>query len=405
MDELMVCSTRITLGPLAKGLVDATTDQRALWDKLVASFRAADPVQRSPELLACYIYNVQSADVELAEELLTECLNDPLLTEWFPYFQKEVAISVAGLQRLKDSLAQKSAPAERYRGLGWNNKLDDSATLELIPMILQLDGGFDVAVDTIHMRIAGERQIKKKLSPELITAGQIVIEACQFNRRLIQDGHALGEVIEACLSSADAIPMIKTLLARIRMAHANYSFDSTEENQILGALFTVQPAVVLDDLFAPERQTERTGFRDFFDHDDLLGSPLDRISETTLLDWCDERSTVRYPMIAAKLVPFSRAPNSDKPQWKPSALALLERAPNKIEVLKHYIGHFTPRSWSGPRSATWEANATLLDHFANHSDIDLAAYARLRRDELTRLLDDLKRQELDSEKRENERFE
>jgi hypothetical protein len=403
--ELIICSTGMTLGPLAKGLVDATTDQRALWDKLIASFRAADPAQRSPELLACYIYNLQSADTELAEELLTQCLNDSLLAEWFPYFQKGVVISAAGLQRLKDSLAQKSAPAERYMGLAWNNQLDDPATLELIPMILQLDGGFDVAVETIHMRIVGERQNKKELSQELITAGQIVVEACKFDRRLIQDGYALGEVIEACLSSANAIPMIKTLLARIRMAHANYSFDFAEENRILGALFAAQPTVMLDDLFAPERQNERPGFRDFFDHDDLLGSPLDRIPETTLLAWCDEDSTVRYPLISARMGPFIKAPNSEKPQWKPSALTLLEHAHNKVDVLQHYIGHFEPMSWSGSRSATWEANVRLLDHFENHSDIDLAAFARLRQDELRRLLDDLKRQELDSEKRENERFE
>ena len=114
---------------------------------------------------------------------------------------------------------------------------------------------------------------------------------------------------------------------------------------------------------------------------------------------------MRYSLIAARMVPFVKAPNADKPRWKPSALALLERAPNKVEVLKHYIDHFEPMSWSGPRSATWEANARLLDHFENHSDIDLAAFARLRRDELRRLLDDLKRQELESEKRENERFE
>jgi hypothetical protein len=105
------------------------------------------------------------------------------------------------------------------------------------------------------------------------------------------------------------------------------------------------------------------------------------------------------------MVPSSKAANSAKPQWKPSALALLERAPNKIEVLKHYIGHFAPRSWSGSRSATWEANARLLDHFENHSDLDLAAFARLKRDELRHLIDELKQQELDSEKRENERFE
>jgi len=272
-------------------------------------------------------------------------------------------------------------------------------------MVLELEEGFDVAVDTIHMRIAQERRDQKALSSELIAAGRIVIEACEFDRRLNHDAYPLAEVIEACLDSAEAVPTVEKLLARLREARANYRLGFTEENRVLGALLAAQPIVVLNNLFARETQAGRTGLRDFFDHDNLLGSPLDRIPQDTLLAWCDEDNTVRYPLIAARMVPFSKAPNSDKPQWKPSALAFLERAPNKIEVLKPYINHFEPMSWSGSRSATWEANVRLLDHFENHSDIDLAAFARLRRDELRRLLDDLKRQELDSEKRENERFE
>lgn len=285
-------------------------------------------------LLASYLYNLQSADAELTEQLLTACLNDPVLAGWFPYFQNKVVISAAGLQRLKDSLAQRIAPAERYRGLGWFNKLEDSATLELIPRVLQLEGGFDVAVDSVHMRIVQDRQQKKALSPELVTAGRIVIEACEFDQRLNQHSvHAFEELIEACLCPVEAIPAVKTLLARLRAAHTNYSLDLTVENRVLSALFTAQPTVVLNDLFAPERADERIGFRGFFDHDDLLGSPLDGIPEATLLAWCDEDSTVRYPLIAAKMVPFSRDSNSHKPKWKPSALALLERAPNKIEAL------------------------------------------------------------------------
>jgi hypothetical protein len=404
MDELTACSAGLTLGPLAKGLVDATPSRRVLWDKLVASFRLADPAQRSAELLACYLYNLQSADTELTEELLTECLNDPVLTEWFPYFQQRVVISGAGLQRLKDSLAQKSAPADRYRGLGWINKLDDSAMLELIQLVLGLVGGFEVAIDSIHMRIFQERRDESVLSPELIAAGRIVLEACEFDQRLNHDTHALQEVIEACLSSADAIPMVEMLLARLRAARANWRLGFTEEKPILGALFAAQPIAVLNNLFASNKPDEER-FRGFFDYDDISGSPLSRIPEPTLLAWCEEDSTVRYPLIAARMVPFSKAPNSDKPHWKPSALALLETAPDKIEVLKHYISHFEPMSWSGSRSATWEANARLLDHFENHSDINLAAFARLRRDDMRRSIDDLKRQELDSEKRENERFE
>ena len=150
-------------------------------------------------------------------------------------------------------------------------------------MLLELEGGFEVALDSIHMRIVQERQEKKELSPKLIAAGRIVIEACEFNRRINNDAHALLEVIEACLDSADAIPTAQMLLACLREAHANYRLGFTEENRVLSALFAAQPVVVVNDLFAPEGRDERTGLRGFFDHDDLIGSPLDSIPERRCL--------------------------------------------------------------------------------------------------------------------------
>ena len=405
LDELIVCSTGMTLGPLAKGLVVATADRKALWGKLVASFSSADPTQRSPELLACYIYNLQSADAELAEVILTECLNDHRLAEWFPYFQNRVVISEAGLQRFEASLKKKQAPAERYRGIGWTQKLEDSSTLRLMPLLLGLKDGFYVAVDSIHMRIVQEHRDQKALSPDLITAGRIVAEACNFERKLQHDAHALEEVIEACLSTEEAIPTVQILLARIREARASYNFDLLGENRILSAIFTAQPIVALNDLFAPEQQYERSGMRGFFGHDDLLGSPLDCVPEATLFAWCDEVSTVRYALIAASMVPFTRPQNSDKPQWKSAALALLDRAPNKIEVLEQYIDHFAPMSWSGSRVSIWEANVQLLAQLDAHSDVELAAFARLRRSELEMVLNDERRRELASERRDNETFE
>ncbi len=405
LDELTVCSTGMTLGPLAKGLVLATVNRRALWDKIVASFSSTDPAQRSPELLACYIYNLQSADAELAEVILTECLNDHLLAEWFPYFQNRVVISEAGLQRFEASLHKKQAPAERYRGIGWTNKLEDSTTLRLIPLLLELERGFDVAVDTIHMRIVQERRDENTLSPDLIAAGRLVAEACTFERKLGHDAHALEEVIEACLNTEEAIPTVQILLVRIRQARANFSLDFMGENRILSAIFTAQPIIALNDLFAPEQQDERSGMRGFFGHDDLLGSPLDCVPEATLLAWCDEASTVRYPLIAASMVPFTRPQNSDKPQWKSVALALLDCAPKKIELLEHYIDHFAPMSWSGSRAAIWEANVQLLAQLDTHSDVELAAFARLRQSELQIVLNDERRRELASERRDNETFE
>jgi len=91
--------------------------------------------------------------------------------------------------------------------------------------------------------------------------------------------------------------------------------------------------------------------------------------------------------------------------WKEVALALLERAPDQIAVLKQYIYQFRPWSYSGSQSAAWEANANLLDVFENHANAELAEFARNEREKLRTTLDELRQEELKSERRDNERFE
>lgn len=405
MPELFLCSTGMTMGPFAKGLIGATPDRRSLWNRLVGSFGLADAKERSPELLACYLFNLQSVEPELVETLLNEVLNDPLLSEWFPAFQGRVSISNNGLARLKRSLAKGNATADRYRGLGWSSKLDDSAILELVPLILLLPEGFDVALDIVCRRIAQEQREKKELSPEVLAAGRTVAEACQFDHRMQREAHALQEVIEACLESPEGVTSVEKLLDRLKLTHSRYGLGFMEENRILGALLAVQPLTVLNRLFASGGLEDKGGMRGFFEHDELIGSPLDRVPRATLLAWCDEDSAVRYPLIAARLCPFNKSHDTDVRKWNDLALTLLERAPDRIEVLKHYIEQFHPMSYSGSRSAAWGANAKLLDVFENHSDVKLAEFARVEREKLRAMLDDLRRQELASERSENERFE
>lgn len=405
IDELHLCSTSITLSPFVNGLIDATSDRRGLWNLLVTAYGLADANDRSLELLTCYLFNLQSIDAELVETLLDEALHDPLLSGWFPVFQSRVSISSEGLARLKQSLAKGSASAEQYRGLGWSSRLDDTAILELVPMILVLPNGFDIALNMVWMRINQLRHNNKVLPPEVTAAGRLVVEACQFDHRMNREAHELQEVIEACLGFPDGVSSVEKLLDRLRLSHSMYHLGVMEENRILGALLAAQPSTVLNRIFASGRVGDEDGRPGFFDHDEIIGSPLDRVPQSILLAWCDEDRAIRYPLIAAGLCPFKPNHNSDLRHWKELALALLESSPDKIEVLKQYIYHFRPMSWSGPRSVSWEANAKLLDVLEDHADLKLAEFARAEREKLRAMLDDLRREELASERHDNERFE
>src|SRR5205085_9545933 len=46
----------------------------------------------------------------------------------------------------------------------------------------------------------------------------------------------------------------------------------------------------------------------------------------------------------------------------------LEKAPDRVSVLRQYIRQFDPRTWSGSRASVVEANAKLLDELESHDD-------------------------------------
>ena len=406
ISDLVACNTRMTLSPFAKGLVDAGGDRRAIWERLVTSFNLSDPTTRSAEFMACYLSNLQSVDADLVEILLQETQNDPCLSEWFPFLQARVAVSTEGISRLKQSLVTGNVPADRFRGLAYSGRsLDDYAIWELTPLILSLKGGFQIALDIVWIRILSDRNEKRTLSPELLAAGRLVVEAFDFKQKSSHDAHSLGEVIQACLSGPEGVFAVERTMERLKTLHSNHEISFIEENEILGALLVAQPRATLSTLFTSESSKEDRTLYKLFGHYDLLGSPFDRVPPTLLLSWCDEDAAARYPLIASQISAFNKNHNSNERQWNSTALALLERAPDRIEVLKCYIDQFCPMSWSGSRAAIWEANAQLLDTLENHTDVSLAAFARGEHQRLRIVLDELKKEELETEKRANERFE
>ena len=76
-----------------------------------------------------------------------------------------------------------------------------------------------------------------------------------------------------------------------------------------------------------------------------------------------------------------------------------------MEILKRYINHFRPMSWTGSQATAWEANARLLDTLEGYEDLALATFARSERQRLKIALNELRQKELEAEKHENERFE
>jgi hypothetical protein len=104
-----------------------------------------------------------------------------------------------------------------------------------------------------------------------------------------------------------------------------------------------------------------------------------------LLSWCDQNPELRYPVAAAGVTAF-RSSDGQGPQWTALAHRILDKAPNRIEVLRKFIRQFSPPGWGSSQANTLESNLRLLDEIAGHADPVLAEFARKEKSRLSQAI-------------------
>jgi hypothetical protein len=407
LPELVLADNGTLLAPFSKGYIERTSSPREGWHRLVRAFVAADPEKRNIEILACYMFNLASADPQMAEELLAEIVNHPILAAWFPNLQSRVHVSDEGLERLRFSLENELAPVDRYRNLGFAKAaLSDDQLSLLLPLIGSKNNGFDIALDCIWMRLATSgREDEPASSEAIIMAGRNLLADHIFSRDNRFDHYHFAEVAKHCLSRNADAPVAVTILQNAHAASRRFQLGFGEANAVVCSIMAVQPVASLDTIFATRSITGHSGMDHMFDHDDLLGAPFDSIPESLLLEWCDQDAESRYTWVASSMCPFIKGQNTGMPRWKETAMALLGRAPNRIELLRNYIDQLRPTSWTGSLSMTWEANVRLLDSLPEDQDPSVRAFIAAEQARLAHQIAELRMQEDAQERSENERFE
>jgi hypothetical protein len=210
-------------------------------------------------------------------------------------------------------------------------------------------------------------------------------------------------VVKACLTGPGAGPIAAGVAGRLRQAVAAYETYAFDNDDMLKALVAVQPAAVLDALFAGDERDRRAGAGMFVDLD--RSNPADEISCEELIAWCDRDREARY-LIAAQIVTYARRLDGSGPQvWSEQAKALLANAPDPISVLAVFVERFEPMSWSGSRAALIEANARLLDSLGSEMNAELMAFVAQAKDELARQVARERQRETEEDRARDERFE
>ena len=216
--------------------------------------------------------------------------------------------------------------------------------------------------------------------------------------------HSLAEIAKYCCSGAGGAEFVTAMVKILKQAVDQNETYAFQNDELLAALFGLQPCGALDGAFA-EGESEKIGL-DLFEYAGRHSpNPADFIAPDSLVSWCERDPAKRYE-IAATIVTFaSKTGEAETVGWSDQAIEIFKRAPNQVLVLNTFIERFIPNSWGGSRAVIIENNLKLLDQLSAFSSGETLLVAAEKKLALTLTAAEEREFETKRNKSRNEKFE
>lgn len=182
-------------------------------------------------------------------------------------------------------------------------------------------------------------------------------------------------VAKAALTGAEGVDAAQLIWRNFVAAVARMETHAFEQQALVKALFSTQPAALLDEITAGDDKTTREMVQLLRRAGQVDGNPVDAIPHETLLAWCRVAPATRFLQAAAIITPVTGGADGAAARWTPAAEAFLEEAPDRVAVLDKFLEQFQPAGWGGSLAAILDSRAVLLLGLSEHHDLHLAQVA------------------------------
>ncbi len=350
------------------GLVEGTADAAMLWDRLITAFTATKESLRRPTILCGVISALHVKDPVLTATLLDNSVEHATLSYWYPILQVAIALDQDGVARLKHSLAVGKTPAHMFLSLAHGRATDPIPPSDLKQLVLKIagmEGGYNIAVEILYMRLHSDKSCNKPIPQEFVDAGCALLEQLGFSAKKDQEDYQVGAIVKECLRGDQGAVLAGVLCAKLKDTVKRHRTQALYHDDLLEGLFSAQPEASLEGLFGATAEELNRGIRllrDVASHK----QPLAVVPQADLLHWCDQEPLGRYAALASLITIFEQV-KDEPPRWSTLALIFLERAPVPTTVLHEFVSQFLPSSaWSGSPAAILQRNAVLLEQLDHY---------------------------------------
>lgn len=394
-----------------QGLADGAVDLESLWTMLTSQFKATDPEKREARVLTGFLSVCADNQPNLYNQILDEALEDEVIAEWFPILQATKVIDSRCVDRLNKSLDIGKASAYSYQYLGWGHAhepISDDDLSRLIDKIILKEGGIDIALEILLMRFHGKEKPSIPKSASLVSVAQktlLLVDFSREERKRHDGGYRLAEIIDKLLIGNGARQVAAEIcrnLAQAVISGDAYAFDYPA---LLKSLAALAPLEFLD-VFVGQSQGKSYRLQSLFYNDfESRENPLNVISDSDILAWCDISPNDRYPAIASSISGFSPGQNGETLEWKKIVYSIFEKVPNLDEVLDEFASSIKPNGWSGSLAEILQKRLILFEALFVHENVQISSWAKRSFDRLTNLVRNQRDMEENENRNRNESFE
>jgi len=400
LPEIFAAERTMRIISFARGLAQGAEALEPLWDRIVDAYRSQTPPASGADLLAGFIGAAHKRDPSFAAPHLESALSDQQLLPHLPHLQAHVALDIHGLGRMIRVAAVPGIKPWCFNVLrsGFVEQCPAEPLAELLIAISQLEGGSEVALDILQMRIYCAEENPDLLTPPIIACGRSLLLGLPFSDSGALQDYWLDSILVLCMSGKTNADDARVLAERIYAGLNAYNLHWHDAEKLVVGLFKAQPEMALN-LFVLRAVSD--GSPIVWEVGIERKSPLEEIDYDALVDWAERDPGTRYPMIGGGLPMFASEEGDTETGLSPRFTEMLKRAPDRRAYLAAGAHRFQPSGWVGSLANRLEERLGLLEGIRSVGDPAIDEWI----DEITPQIAARAERERQRETREEERFE
>ena len=336
-----------------RGLMSSSAKPRWTWDILIEALHSLESKLFNYSVLSGALEELSNLDKQLTFELLNEAADDELLKPIIVGLHPYSSFSEVDFDRCVNVFESIEGHVQGIERLFWQDEYLNVAYSKLVDLAKKLlfkANGDCVLLEALTMRLHGKVKSEDILGEELRKIA-LRAAASHLTKNDPEPGglgdYRLTEVLSHCLPFKGCVEE-KTLVLD---ALFNDSNGALEHMYWYGEAVTV----VVKHLTSPflTRALLEGDVQDYLrfhisEGEPNFKNPLENVSSKDLIDWCinsgDEKA---WKLIAGIIAPFDSTQDDKACKLSEQALAILNAAPNSVEVLDIYVDAVSPMSCSG----------------------------------------------------------